>query len=460
MLRFRAFGFAALMLTPVSCLTVAAADKPNVVVILADDLGYNDIGVFGCPDIPTPHIDSIAKNGVRFTDGYANNMVCSASRAGFLSGMYQQRFGFENNSGPERYAAPHFGIPREIPTVAERLKRAGYTTGMAGKWHVGFNKGLRPENRGFDFAWGFRAGARNFFPQGRQAHTIFQNGNPVPPDFEYLTDKLGELSADFIEQNSANPFFLYVAFNAVHVPMEATRKYLDRFPNIDDPNRRTLAGMLSAMDDAVGLILATLRSRELEENTLIFFYSDNGGATGRNFSRNDPLRGQKGTMFEGGIRVPFMMQWKGHVPPGQTYHHPVMGFDCSATALAVAGVRPKSPSIDGVDLIPFVTGQRSDRPHETLFWRAGPKHAARVGDWKLVTEPGQPTMLFNLKDDLSEQHDLSQTNRQDFARVNQAYLRWDAAMMEPRWIRQDKSNAEVGGLLKPEAAKRRGKRRS
>jgi arylsulfatase A-like enzyme len=183
------------------------AERPNIVLILADDLGYNDIGVFGCPDVPTPHIDAIADNGVKFTDGYANNVVCSASRAGLLSGMYQQRFGFENNSGPEEYAAPHFGIPRAIPIIAERLKEAGYVTGMLGKWHVGFNQGLRPEDRGFDYTWGFRAGARNFFPEGRQAHTIFQNGKPVPPDFEYITDELGKQSVDFINRHQDEPFF-------------------------------------------------------------------------------------------------------------------------------------------------------------------------------------------------------------------------------------------------------------
>lgn len=426
----------------------AQSEKPNIVLILADDLGYNDIGVFGCRDVPTPHIDAIANHGVKFTDGYANNVVCSASRAGLLSGRYQQRFGFENNSGPEQYAAPHFGIPRTIPIIAERLKKAGYTTGMLGKWHVGFNKGLRPEDRGFDYTWGFRAGARNYFPEGRQAHTIFRNGEPVPPKFEYITDELGQQSVDFIERHREEPFFLYLAFNAVHVPMQATQKYLDRFPNIAHKNRRTLAAMLSAMDDAVGRVMKSLRQSSLEENTLVFFYSDNGGATNVNSSRNDPLRGQKGLMFEGGIRVPFMMQWKGHIPAGMTYTQPVMGFDCHATALAAAGIDPANEMIDGVDLLPYVTGRKDGIPHEALFWRTGRKHAARVGDWKLVTEREVGTALFNLKEDISEQNDLSRSQPEKFQELRAAYAAWDSQMIDPLWIRQDRTNAEIGGKLK------------
>ena len=231
------------------------AKQPNIIVILADDLGYADLGCQGCKDIPTPHIDSIAKNGFRFTNAYANHSVCSPSRAGLLSGMYQHRFGFEHNSGPERFAAPHFGLPRHIPTLAERLKSAGYATGMFGKWHVGFKKGVRPFERGFDDFYGFLSGARNYLPGRRDRNPLLRNEKQVKePD--YLTDAFGHESAAFIERNKRKPFFLYLSFNAVHAPLQATTKYEKRFSGITNRKRRIYAGMLSAMDDAVGVRLA------------------------------------------------------------------------------------------------------------------------------------------------------------------------------------------------------------
>ena len=260
--------------------TVDGSAKPNIVVILADDLGYADVGMHGCKDIPTPHIDSIAANGVRFTSGYANHPVCSPSRAGLLSGRYQHRFGFENNSGPEDYAAPNFGIPRDVPILAERLKQVGYATCMVGKWHVGFKAGLRPHERGFDYFYGFHAGARTFYPVGlRQNNPLYRNGTEFKGETDYLTDAFARETVGFIDRHAAsggdNPFFVYLAFNAVHAPLEATKDYEGRFPEIEDPKRRTYAGMMAAMDDAVGRVLKTLKRHGQEKNTLLFFYSDN-----------------------------------------------------------------------------------------------------------------------------------------------------------------------------------------
>lgn len=436
-----------------SCPIGNAAEKPNVIIFLADDLGYADIGVNGCKDIPTPHVDAIAKNGVRFTDGYAAHPVCSPSRAALMSGKYQHRFGFEHNSGPERYASPVFGMPRDVPSLAEDLKSAGYATGMVGKWHIGFKEGLRPHERGFDFHFGFLSGARSYYPDNpRELDSLIRNGEAVRGEKEYLTDAFAREATEFVERSRDKPYFLYVSFNAVHSPLEATEKYEGRFSHITDNKRRTYAGMLSALDDAVGRVMAKVRELGQEENTLVFFYSDNGGPTPETSSRNDPLRGYKGQMFEGGIRVPFVMQWKGKISAGQTYREPVMGFDCHATALAVARVTvPEGKPLDGVNLIPFVTGKQSGSPHEQLFWRAGPQHAARLGDWKLVNTRAQPPMLFNLRDDIAEQHDLSSDHPGKLMELQTAFAEWEQGTIQAKWSRQDQRNAELGGKLKSDA---------
>ncbi len=431
----------------------SAERKSNIIIFLADDLGYADIGVNGCKDIPTPHIDSIARNGVRFTDGYATHPVCSPSRAGLMSGMYQHRFGFEHNSGPERFANPNFGQPRDIPTLAERLKTVGYATGMIGKWHIGFKAGLRPHERGFDYHYGFLSGARSYYPDNpRETDPILRNGQIVKDEKEYLTDAFAREAVDFIERSKDKPWFLYFAFNAVHGPLEATEKYTGRCSNLTD-KRRTYAGMLAALDDAVGRVMAKVRDLRQEENTLVMFYSDNGGPTPETSSRNDPLRGYKGQMFEGGIRVPFVMQWKSVIPAGQTYREMIMAFDYTVTAIAAAGAPlPTDPPLDGVNLIPFVAGQQTGSPHDRLFWRSGEKHAARVGDWKLLKERSGEDQLFNLKDDIGEQTDLSAKEPVKLKELQAAYAAWDKQMMPAQWTRQDGRNAEIGGKLKPDGA--------
>jgi len=438
-------------LTAITCLN-AFAEKPNIIIFLADDLGYADVGFNGCEDIPTPHIDSIAAQGVKFTDGYANHPICSPSRAGLLTGMYQHRFGFENNSGPEEYSAPNFGIPREVPTLAERLKEVGYATCWVGKWHVGFKEGLRPHERGFEYTYGFHSGARTFYPNGpRQNHQMFLHGLPYNDESEYLTDAFARESVEFIEQNrkSEKPFFLFFSFNAVHLPLEATQRYESRFPDIKDKKRKTYAGMLSALDDAIGRVMTKVRELDQEENSLVFFYSDNGGPTTQTTSRNDPLRGYKGQMLEGGIRVPFAMQWLGRIPTGKTYREPIMGFDVNVTSLVAAGAQlPTEEPLDGKDLIPFLNGNQTGRPHQNLFWRTGTQHAARVGDWKLVKMRDQPEMLFNLANDIGEKRNLSKCNPEKLKEARAIYTAWSEQMETPRWIRQDRTNAEIGGALK------------
>ena len=414
----------------------AAGEKPNIVILLADDLGYADIGANGCRDIPTPNIDAIATAGVRFTDGYSNHPVCCPSRAGLLSGLYPHRFGFEHNSGPEQFAAPNFGIPRAIPILPEKLRAAGYATAITGKWHVGFKEGLRPHERGFDFSYCFLGGQHTYTPGNRDA-PIFRNGEPIE-ETAYLTDALAREAVDFIDRSAEKPFFLYVPFNAVHAPMEATASYTGRFPGIADPTRKTFAGMLSAMDDAVGRIMEKLRERGLEDNTLVIFYSDNGGPTAQTSSRNDPLRGFKTQVYEGGIRVPFLMQWKGTLPEGMTYSQPIMGFDAHATALAAAGLATSADRpLDGVDLVPFLKGSSEGAPHEALFWRAGRQHAARQGDWKIVRNAGGAgDQLFNLRDDIGESTDIAGINQAKLKELQAVYDSWDRQMMPAQWVRQ------------------------
>ncbi len=431
---FRTGVLALSILGYLSFQTLATA-APNIIIFLADDLGYADIGVNGCKDIPTPNIDSLAKNGVRFTDGYATHCVCSPSRAGLMSGMYQHRFGFEANSGPERYADPNFGLPRSVPTLAEKLKDAGYATGMVGKWHIGFKEGLRPHERGFDYHYGFLSGAHTYLPGKFDNDSIIRNGQPVKPT-KYLTDEFADEAVGFLERSKGQPFFLYFAFNAVHAPLDENT-YAERFPSLTG-NRKTYAGMLAALDDAVGRVLAKVRELGQEENTLVMFYSDNGGPTQQTTSRNDPLRGYKGQFFEGGIREPFVFQWKGVIPAGQTYREMVMGFDCHATALAAAGIEvPKNKPLDGVNLLPFLTGKQAGRPHDQLFWRAGAKHAARVGNWKLVQERGNEVELFNLKDDIGEKTNLAAREPVKLKELQAAYAAWDKQMMPAQWRRQD-----------------------
>jgi len=420
-----------------------AADKPNIIIFLADDLGYADIGVNGCKDIPTPNIDSIASNGVRFTDGYATHCVCSPSRAGLMSGMYPHRFGFEHNSGPERFADPNFGQPREVPTLAEKLKGADYATGMIGKWHIGFKEGLRPHERGFDYHYGFLSGAHTYLAGRQDNDPIVRNGQPVKTT-KYLTDEFADEAVGFVERSKDKPFFLYFAFNAVHSPMDANA-YPEQFPNLTG-KRKTFAGMLTALDTAIGRVMAKVREQGQEENTLVFFYSDNGGPTSDNSSLNTPLRGFKAQFYEGGIRVPFLMQWKGKLPAGTEFKQPVMGFDVHATALAACGIsRPEEKPLDGVDLLPHLLGEVKKRPHEQLFWRAGQQHAARVGDWKLVDARNEPPMLFNLKEDISESKNLASVQPDKLKELQSAFAEWEKGMKPAQWTRQDARTQGVGG---------------
>ncbi len=430
---------------------IFAADtprRPNILVIVADDLGYGDLGFQGGADIPTPHINSIAGNGARFTNGYVSGPYCSPTRAGLLTGRYQQRFGHEFNPGGEGAAAAgrgEIGLPLSETTIANRFKDAGYTTGLVGKWHLGASPKFHPQKRGFDEYFGFLGGSNTYF--NKETTTILR-GTEKQSEPTYLTDAFGREAVSFIDRHQTKPFFLYLAFNAVHTPLEADEERLEKFAAINENQRKTYAAMLSAMDDAVGNVLKKLRQSQLEENTLIFFISDNGGPTMRgttiNGSINTPLRGSKRTTLEGGVRVPFAIQWKGHIAPGTVFNRPVIQLDIQPTALAAAGVeiRPEW-KFDGVNLLPFITGQASGVPHETLFWRLGEQNAIRHGDWKLVqydlNVEGGPTKevsqkkLYHLAKDISESRDLAAEYPDKVKELETIYQKWNSELVKPLW---------------------------
>jgi arylsulfatase A-like enzyme len=435
------------LLTFAQAVAEAQGRRPNVVLLVADDMGYADVGFQGSRDIPTPNIDALAKAGIRFTDAYVSGPYCSPTRAGLMTGKYPQRFGHEFNP-PGR---PEYGLPIDQTTMADHLRSAGYRTALFGKWHLGESPKFHPMSRGFDEFYGFLGGDHSYFTTHPDPGGPVYDGRTPVDTMGYLTEEIADRAVAFIERNRSRPFFLYVAFNAVHTPMNATEKYLTRFANIADEQRRTYAAMLSAMDDGVGRTIAALRSDGLEDNTLIFFFSDNGGPTMAtttvNGSSNAPLRGSKRQTWEGGIRVPFVIAWKGHLAAGKTESRPIIQLDVLPTALAAAGVavRPEW-KLDGVDLLPFLSGKETGAPHDALYWRLGGTMAIRKGDWKLVKTgdgPLDPDVaalsdlstagLYNLAEDIGEKNDLAAAHPEKAKELAEAWQRWNKELVRPLW---------------------------
>lgn len=437
---------------------VAAPSRPpNIVVILTDDQGYGDVGFNGCTDIPTPGIDRIANNGVVCTNGYVSFAVCGPSRAGLITGRYQDRFGFSRNP----LLAPKdstMGLPASEETLAALLKRAGYRTAVLGKWHLGAHPSQHPNQRGFDEFFGFLEGGHRYFPaewdlndlsEARSQYdgyrTKMLRNDRVVEETEYLTDALSREAVDFIKRNSTQPFFLYLAYNAPHAPMQATEKYLSRFPNIADEKRRTYAAMVSAVDDGVNHLLSTLEALNIADNTLVFFLSDNGGPTKDNASSNKPLRGFKGDFFEGGIRVPFAVQWKGVIPAGTKYEQPVISLDIFGTAAALAKLQPKNP-IDGVNLIPYLTGKVSTPPHKALYWRGSnsEKWAIRTPDEKMVILTEKP-QLYDIQVDVGEKNNLAGSMPRKARHLQSRLEAWKKLLVSPAFLGllEDKKYSEL-----------------
>lgn len=438
-------SLAALLLAPLAGLTAAEPARPNIVIILLDDLGSADLGCQGSKDLATPNMDRLATSGVRFTQAYANGSFCTPTRAALMGGRYQQRFGVEALAGADARNT----LPPQVRTLPERLRDAGYRTCFVGKWHVGDRQeGCRPEQQGFD-------------------ETPVPKGNAK----EDRAISQGRLAADFIERSKdgVKPFFLYLAFNAPHVPVNASERYVQRFAHIQDERRRMYAAMVSTADESVGMVVRELEKSGKLANTLILCSSDNGGPTTRNGvngSSNAPLRGSKCETFEGGIRVPLLAQWPAVLPAGKTFASPVISFDMSATALAAAGA--DAAQTDGADLTPYLLGAKTGAPHEALFWRSRTmdnNYAVRQGNWKFVhstshqlSEDGtdrtyakdppskkQPAreMLFDLVTDPHEEHDIAAKQPGKMDELKTLFQRWsDEVDADSRALGVEPQNAK------------------
>ena len=458
----------ALVLATGVAAAAATNPPPNLIIILTDDQGYHDVGFNGCKDIPTPNLDSIASNGVKFTSGYVSYSVCSPSRAGLLTGRYEQRFGHERNPQWQPDDV-HSGLPLTETTLADTLGKVGYHSGIIGKWHLGAHPDLHPLKRGFDEFFGFLGGGHRYLPEelnlketkqaksGSEADSyhlwILRNHEPVKTT-EYLTDEFSDEAVRFIARNQDKPFFLYLAYNAPHAPLQATEKYLSRFPDIKNPKRRTYAAMVSAVDDGVGRVLAELRKAGLEDNTLVFYLSDNGGPIQANASNNDPLRGAKGSPWEGGWHVPFVLQWPGHLPKGMVYDKPVLSLDIFATIAALANAPTNADRpLDGVNLIPYLTGKNSGEPHDTIYLRMYDKgaFAVRSGDNKLVI-PNKTSQaeLYNLARDLRESKNLAGTEPEVLQELDKKRALWNEQLIAPAFQGLMQRKTKPGGEAAPE----------
>jgi arylsulfatase A-like enzyme len=433
-----------------AALDAAAQTRPNILVIIADDLGYADIGVQGGRDVPTPHIDALAARSIRCTSGYVAAPYCSPSRAGMLTGRCPTRFGHEFN--PHVGDEAILGLPLGERTIADQLRAAGYATGLVGKWHQGFDPPHHPQSRGFDDYFGFLVGGHNYvlhgeaqakFSSAMSRDMIYRGGELQKLD-GYLTDVFTDEAITFIDRHAAQPWFLYVAYNAVHTPLEVLEKYGARVPAaIKDRERRGYLSLLVGLDDSIGRLMAGLQQAQRDRETLVFFLSDNGGSGRKPFlayntAVNTPLRGDKGQALEGGIRVPFFVSWPGKLRPGTIYDQPASALDILPTACAAAGTKPGA-GLDGVNLLPYLTGEQATAPHDALYWRFGPQKAIRKGPWKLVDwrdfEANRQSgwQLYDLANDPGEAHDLASAQPQLVRELSALWDEWNRGNVAPLW---------------------------
>ncbi len=464
-----------------------AASRPNIIVFIADDLGYGDVGVYGSTLIKTPHIDQLAADGVRLTDGYVAAAVCSPSRAGLYTGRSQSRFGYDYNPTGDDTV---LGLPTDQRTLGNMMKDAGYATGLVGKWHLGKSREHHPLSRGFDEYYGILAGGSSYIdsrredvqswpdpnaPTGRSdANAVFDGFEQIEVE-EYLTDVFAEKAVDYIARHKDEPFFLMLTPNAPHTPLQATTEYTDRYSHIEEDGKRIFAAMVSSVDDYVGDVVAELKKHGIEDNTLMVFFSDNGciAYMSEPICTNDPLSGSKRYHLEGGIRVPFIYKWPARLPKGTVYEQPAVSLDLFSTIAAAAGSDERAE--DSVDLTPYLSGENSEPPHEFLFWRAKPNMAVRWGKWKMwkVNKSNQPlsdmtvsglrlpevefpqdspngqlTVLYDLSADISEQTNVADQHPDVVERLETELANWNAELAEETlWPTRRSTLTELHGEI-------------
>ena len=430
------------------------SEKPNILLIISDDAGYSDFGFNGSESIKTPHIDRLAASGVTFSQGYVTASVCCPSRMGLMTGRYQQRFGAECNvphTPTPGYTEDDLGLDPYEATMGDSLREAGYRTMMVGKWHLGLERHHHPLNRGFDEFYGFLGGARSYWPYKEQDNPskgakLQINRRPADEakEISYATDDFTDAAIDFMKRSkrAEEPFFVYLSYNAVHTPMEAKEEDIEQKSFISPKKRRIYAAMTKSMDENIGRVMDYLDDSGLRQNTLVAFINDNGGATS-NASENNPLRGYKGSYWEGGIRIPFVLSWPEKLKAGVGYDNPVSTLDLLPTFLAAADGQHQGKPLDGVDLLPHITGLSKEQPHDYLFWRLWRVSAARHGKWKLIRlaeNPLQPRrkllskpILIDLENDPSETANLAEANPEMVEHLISKIEEWESELAPPRW---------------------------
>ncbi len=428
---------------------VSGQTKPNIILVISDDAGYSDFGFNGGDQIPTPHLDKLAYEGVICNQGYVTASVCGPSRSGLIVGRYQQRFGAECNCAAvptPGYTKDDFGVDTSECTIADGLKGAGYNTMMIGKWHLGEELQYHPLKRGFDEFYGFLGGSRSYWPiknpgKGSAMMRDYKALNEQE-EIKYTTDDMTDAAIDFIKRKKDKPFFIFLSYNAVHTPMHAKEEDIEQFTEITHKNRRIYAAMTKSMDGNIGRVMKVLKDYNLDDNTMIVFINDNGGPT-NNSSINRPLRGYKGSYWEGGIRVPFVIKWPGKLPAGSHYDQPVSTLDLMPMMLAAAGAKHAGKKLDGVNLLPYLRGENKGKPHEYLFWRLWRTAAVRKDDWKLLRIAEDPLskekklllplMLFNLKNDPGETTNVADKYPKIAKDLLAALENWEKELAPPRW---------------------------
>lgn len=408
--------------------------QPNIIAIIIDDAGYADFGFMGSKDLETPNIDNLAKSGVVFTDAHVSATVCAPSRAGLITGRYQQKMGFEANHTGDKDSGD-IGLSDDAKTMADIFKTNQYKTVAIGKWHLGATETDIPNNRGFHDFYGFLGGGRSYFPTKNPTNDLMLQHNGKKVEFQgYLTDVLGDYSVKYVEQHKDEPFFMYLSYNAVHTPMEAKKEHLIKYKNHP---RKELAAMTWSLDENIGKLTKKLEELNLLENTLIYFISDNGGAD-NNSSTNTPLKGWKGNKFEAGHRVPFIISWKNHLKTNQTFDGLSSSLDIFTTSLAAANIPvDESLKLDGVNLLPFLKGEKSGNPHTELYWRKLEEAGMRYNNLKLIRLQNYGQVMYDLSLDISEVNDLSKIDTQNLQLMTKKLENWETTLMRPLWVEDD-----------------------